>query len=209
MADGGNFDRLVSGISLDERQKILEKLKGQSTLSSDLLYFDDEGAAPAAHIEIEYAKLPWFYRLWYIILSFFRANSPIKIFADTRIAALGNKIEEKFPGLYDYQKRLLLPAFCRQMENLKEAARFFYTALDTSVNRDKGAFFAFLGSLEMPDIHKRLHEETEPEFIVEKFPGIPETELRQTALRLTEETLTILQSSVLQIMLHQRTTLYL
>jgi len=186
MAASGHFDKLVSSLSLDERQNLLTKLKGQSIMSSEPLYFEEEAVVPVSDIETQYVRLPWYYRLWYSILSLFKSKPPIKIFEDHQISTLGSKAEEKTPGLYDYQKALLLPAFCRYMEKLREAARFFYSALDMSVNRDKGAFFAFLGSLEMADVHKRLQAETDPLQIIEKNPDTPEMELRQIANKAME-----------------------
>ena len=200
MAEKGIFDRLVSGLSLEERQKLLEKLKGQANLSTEPLFIEDDNGAPAEDIETEYTKLPWYYRLWYFILSFFRAKPPIKIFEDHQVSALGIKTDEKSPGLFDYQKGLLLPAFCRQMEKLKEAARFFYTALDISVNRDRGAFFAFLGSLEMADVHKRLQTDTDPAVIIEKNPDIPEMDLRQVAFKAMDDALIMVTEDYREIM---------
>jgi len=189
MAENENFDRLVAGLSMDERKNLLDRLKGQSTISGELLYFGSTDDVPAADFETEYSRLPWYYRLWYYILSFFKAKPPVDIYADRQVSILGKNIDERSPGLYDYQKRMLLPAFYRHMEHLKEAARFFYTALDASVNRDKGAFFAFLGSLEMPDVHKRLQTDTDPHVIAEKDPDKPEMELRQIALTIMEDAL--------------------
>jgi len=189
MAESGNFDRLVSGLPMDERQNLLAKLEKQSQLSSEPLYPENKELVPAASIETEYSELPWYYRLWYFILSFFKAKLPIKIFEDKQVSDLGQKIEGKSPGLYDYQRALLLPAFYRQLERLKTAARFFYTTLDMSVNRDRGAFFAFLGSLEMPEVHNRLQTETDINVIIEKNPEAPEMELRQIALKAMDEAL--------------------
>ena len=181
------FDRLASSISLEERQNLLEKLKSQSNISSGILYFEEREVVPAGDIASEFARLPWYSRLWYGFLSFFKAKPPVVIFGDHQVSILGEKIEERTPGLYDYQERMLLVAFYRQIEKLKEAARFFYSALDTSVNRDKGAFFAFLGSLEMPEVHKRLEAETEPSAIVGAHPEMPEMELRQMAFKAMED----------------------
>jgi len=186
MAYVGHFDRLVSNLSLDERQNLLTKLKGQSSMSTEPLYFEEEIVVPVSDIETQYARLPWFYRLWYFILSLIKSKPPVKIFEDHQIYTLGSKAEERSPGLYDYQRALLLPAFCRNLEKLREAARFFYSALDISVNRDKGAFFAFLGSLEMPSVHKRLYTDTDPQKIIEKNPDAPEMELRQMAHKAME-----------------------
>ena len=186
MAESGIFDRLVSGLPLEERKSLFEKLKGQTGISSEPLYTEEKEFVPA-DAGIEYSRLPWYYRLWYFILSLFKGKSPLKIFEDMQISALGNKTEEKSPGLYDWQRNLLLPAFCRQMVKLKEAVRFFYSALDTSVGRDRGAFFAFLGSLEMPELHKRLQAETNPEYVIGKSPNAPDKELRQSALKAMDD----------------------
>ena len=183
MADKDHFDVLVSGLSLEERQNLLEKLKSQSMISYEPLYYEDDETVHVEDVETEYPKLPWYSRLWYFILSFIRSKAPIKIFEDHRVAVLSKKIEDKSPGLFDSKKGLLLPAFLRHMEKLKEAARLFYSTLDMSVNRDRGAFFAFLGSLEMPEVHRKLLYVTDPKFIMEKNPEIAEVELRQRALK--------------------------
>jgi len=207
MAERGHFDRLVAGLSLDERQNLLDRLKGQSSISNDPLYSKEEEFAPSADIESEYKNLPWYYHLWYTVLSFFKAKPPVKIFEDRQVAVLGYKIDEKSPGLYNFQKDLLLPAFQRQIIRLKEAARFFYSALDISVNRDKGSFFAFLGSLEMAEIHRRLNAETDPNYIVEKNPDTPEMDLRQIAFRAMDESLAVITDEYRNLMYFDARTL--
>ena len=189
MAESGNFNRLVSGLSIEERHNLLSKLRGQSGLSNEPLYIGGNETVPSEDIEAEYSKIPWYYRLWYYLLSLFKTKPPVKIYEDDQVAVLGAKIDEISPGLYDFQKNLLLPVFYQQVEKLKEAAHFFYTALDVSVNRDRGAFFSFLGSLEMPEVHKRLSSETDPLSIAKKNPDLPETELRQASLREMDDAL--------------------
>jgi len=186
MAENANFDKLVSTLTLEERQNLLTKLKGQSTMSNEPLYLEEEQFMPLFDIETQYVKLPWYNRLWYYIISIFKSKTPLKIFEDHQVYLLGSKAEERSPGMYDFQKGLLLAAFCRSMEKLREAARFFYPALDISVNRDRGAFFAFLGSLEMPNVHRQLQNETDPLKIIDKYPELSETELRQIAFKAME-----------------------
>ena len=189
MAVAGNFDQLVSNLTLEERQNLLLKLKAQNSISADPLYTTSEADQPGQDIATEYAALPWFYRLWYFILSFFRAKAPEKLYEDRRVMDLGAMTEEKSPGLYNAQKGLLMPAFHRHLGRLKDAARFFYSTLDTSVNRDKGSFFAFLGSLEMEEIHRSLQTGTDPGLIIEKNPELPDMELRQMAFKAMDEAL--------------------
>ena len=184
--DLGNFDRLVLNLTLEERHSLLKKLMDQSVISNEPLYIEETGVITAGNLYDEYTRLPWYLRIWYSILGFFKSKTPIEIYSESQVSVLGRKIEEQTPGIYDFQRRLLLNGFLKQIEKLKEAARFFYSALDTSVNRDNGAFYAFLASLEMPDVHKYLQKETDPAVILEKLPGTPEAELRQIALKQME-----------------------
>jgi hypothetical protein len=126
-------------------------------------------------------------RLWYFILGFIRNMSSIKIYEDQLIAKVGKEIEERAPGLYNYGQRLLLPEFYQELNKLKTSARFFYNVLDLSVNRDRGAFYAFLASLEMEDIYQRLCAETDPEAIVMKKPAVSEEDIRQIIQKALED----------------------
>jgi truncated hemoglobin YjbI len=186
MAEDRTLTRLVSELTLEERKNLLEKLKSQSSLSAEPLYEVKEDAAEFK-IEDQYAKLPWYYRLIYFVLSFFKSKSPIKIFEDSQVARVGREIEGYSPGLYDYQHSYLLSEFYQSLQELKEAARFFFTALDASVGRDKGVFYAFLGSLELEETHRQLQGRTDPNDIMEKSPGASEAELRQMAFRAMED----------------------
>jgi truncated hemoglobin YjbI len=183
------LNRLVSELSIDERLKFLDKLRGQTTISFEPLYTVREEADSAGQFDAQFGNLPWYYRLAYFILSLFKSKAPSAIYADSQVGKLGKKIETIAPGLYNAQRNILLADFYRLIAELKEAARFFFTALDSSVNRDRGSFYAFLGSLEMEEIHRRLQNETGPEAILEKFPETPDTMLRQTALKLMEDAL--------------------
>jgi hypothetical protein len=186
MTESATFNKMAATLPVDERHNLLERLKSQSVLSGRMLYGEDNEKSSSVDIDTEYSKLPWYYHLWYFFLSFLKSREPLKIYEDNKVAMLGNKIEEKAPGLYDWHKGMLMPLFHRQLVKLKEAAHFFYSALDSSVNRDRGAFFAFLGSLEMPDVHKVLQNDANPIVIAKAQPEMPETELRQAALKVME-----------------------
>ena len=201
------LDKLVAGLSLDERQDLLEKLKAQSSVSIDLLY-DAEEEEEGEDYEELYVRLPWYYRLYYKILSFFKSCPPVRIFEDSRIANLGREIEAKASGLYDYQRNYLCADFCRLLSDLKEGARFFFSALDVSVNRDRGSFYAFLGSLEMPDVHRLLSEETNPAVITDKSPSLSDTELRLQVSRATEDAFSSIAEEQKNVMYHNARSLH-
>ena len=189
MADNENFDRLASSLSLEERNILLEKLKAQSKISQEPLYYvDDEQDVPMG-IEDQFHSLPWYNRFWYFFLGLIKSRAPVRLYEDRLGIILGKKVEELSPGFYDYHLGVLLPALYMQLTNLKNASRFFYTALDAGFNKDKGAFYAFLGSLEMPDIHTQLQAAANPALLEQKNPEVPEVELRSIAQRYMDDAL--------------------
>ncbi|MFP3091305.1 DUF5312 domain-containing protein [Treponema sp. TIM-1] len=189
MNQSGTFGQLASGLSLEERQELLDKLKGHSGLSQALLYEDRHHSASVIAEQEQYHQLPWYVRLKYVIISFFNGIPPKQLFEHRQIARIGKTINRRAPGYYDYRQDLLLPNLREKLLQLKSAARFFYNTLDKSINRDKGAFYAFLASLEMGGIHKYLLSGTNFKELALENPTLQEGELRQLALNNLEQSL--------------------
>jgi hypothetical protein len=211
MEDTGAFDRLAAGLPMEDRRNLLDKLNARSGNSDQPLY--DESNSPDAggdsmDSKKKYEALPWYTRLFFWFLGLFRGRTPQQMFLARQIARLGQLIEEQFPGIYDYEHDLLLPAFYQAVTGLKEAARFFYDALDMSVNRDKGAFYVFLASLEMEDIHRRLLDETDPQKIAVQYPDLADSALRQMGLQAMDEGIASIGDERRVVMYYNARTLY-
>ena len=157
----GTFDHLASELSLDERRDLLRKLESQAIVSSAPL-FTASDLPESVSIEHRFHESSFILKLWLRIAAVFKRKSPLKLFEEFLIARLGAAVEARTPGLFDYRRSLLLDRMYQELLSLKESSRFFYDALDGSVVRDKGAFFAFLASLELETAHKRLLSETDP-----------------------------------------------
>jgi hypothetical protein len=186
MEGTGHFSRLVSQLNLDERAKLLEKLNSQSNLQKGPLYVETPDE-PDQKIESRFDALPWYYRLWLRIVSFFNSRPPLKLFEDSLMSNISRTVEEKAPGFYNFQKDLLLPKFQDMLTFLRDGSRFFYSALDASLNRDRGGLMVFLGSLEMPEIHQRIQDGTDLPSLAKQFPNVTEPELKTKALRAMED----------------------
>ena len=189
MPDYEHFDRLVSGISPEERKNLMDKLKGQFMLFQEPLYTAEPETEIPVTIDEQYSRLPWYYRLGYFLLALFRGKPPVKLYEERQVTLLGQIIEEQSPGIYNYRKNKLLPVFYSLLENLKTSSRFFYSALNAGFNRDKGSFYSFLGSLEMPDVHAQLGTVLDPASAEEKNPGAQESEIRQIMLKSIDDAL--------------------
>jgi len=189
MAQKSTFHWLASSLSLEERQELLRKLLTHSKLTREPLYAEEDRAESIMNIETKFSNLPWYKRLWYLIFGIIKYKTPIKIFLENEITAMGKKIDKLYPGIYDYRADMLMPVFYSHFAKLKDAAHFFYSALDASVNRDRESFYSFLGSLEMPNVHRRLEKETSPQIIGSKISNYDEREFRQSLLRTIEDLL--------------------
>jgi len=188
MDETGHFNKLISELSMDERNNLLEKLSNQSAFSTAALY-KDAPAGEDSQLEFNYQKLPWYLRAWFLVVSVFNSRNPVKIYEDHVMLQLFHKLEEKYPGFYNYPKDVLLPKFQEEIVKLKEGSRFFYDALDASLNRDKGGLLMFLGSLEMPQLHNRIIAATNPEELTTRYEALGEVEIRQKAVKAMEDTL--------------------
>ncbi len=186
MAENRKFNKLVSELSVEERNDLLKKLAGQSNISQEPLY-ESLGETSEKTIESRFQKLPWYEHVFLVIIGFFKGKPPIKVFEERLVTKIGQDIDSKYPGYFSYRQLLLMPQFHRALADLKENVRFFKEAFDASINKDRGAFYGFLGSLEMTAVHKRLDEEILPAKIAMKFPGKNDNELKQTALGLMED----------------------
>jgi hypothetical protein len=203
----GHFNRLVSELSLEERGKLLEKLRSQSSLQQGPLY-EEVSDEPAETIDIRFNNLPWYRRLWFRVLSFFNSRVPVKLFEDYLMSRISRAVEEKAPGFYNYQKDLLLPKFQDMLIYLRDNSRFFYQVLDASFNRNRGSLMVFLGSLEMPDVHRHIQSGADPAVLSGQFPGVSELELRQKAHREMEDAISAVSEEQKNVMYSSARSLF-
>ncbi|MDR0644636.1 MAG: DUF5312 domain-containing protein [Treponema sp.] len=186
MAESDKFNELSSILTTEERKGLLKKLTIQSNISREPLY-EQKVEVLQSTTETQYQKLPWYQRIWLLFLSFFKGKPPMEVFKDIIINKIGQEIETKYPGYFDYKQNLLLPLFHKELTELKESVRLFKEAFEVSIQHNIGAFHAFLGSLEMPDVHKRLIEETLPGDISAKHPEMNSAALKQIAFGIMED----------------------
>jgi hypothetical protein len=192
---------------MDDRRNLLEKLNAQSGSPQALYTGEDEPESKSVDTAARYAALPWFYRLLCWFVGLFKGKTPLQVFQDQEVAQAGRLIEAQSPGMYDYEQDLLLPAFYETLTGLKAGARFFYDALDMSVNRDREDFYGFLGSLEMEDIHRMLLETTDPEKLAAERRGASESTLRQLAIQTMDEGIAAIEDTHRTAMYHNARTL--
>lgn len=180
MSEGSIFDRLVSELSIEERIELLERIKSRTPVSDEPLFPESALASSrikaAAHVE----ELGFLAKIVLFFRKLFSGKSREELLRLDALKEIGRRVDYSHPGIFDRKHGLLLSPAAAEFRELRDAARFFYDVLDRSIEKDKAAFYAFLASIELPDIHRRLVSETDPFQI--PLIGDDESTMRSTVL---------------------------
>ena len=183
MTERSIFDVLVSELSTDERRDLLERITRGSQISGEPLYPPSSlPRAEHADYDSRLTDLGFLPRLVLFLRSVFRGKSREELIREDDLKEIARKVEATFPGLVDRRRSLLLAPFAGELRRLRDSARFFYETLDRSVEKDRASFYAFLASLELADVHRRLLEETDPFQVEARLLHVDESELRSTLM---------------------------
>jgi len=184
-SSGDFFDKLVAELSKEERGLLLDRLRSSVQVSTEPLYQPQARPAPGA-AGAKADEMGALLKLILFLRGLFSGKSREEILREDAIKELGRKVELHYPGVIDRRRGLILAPAAEALRGLKDASRFFYDALDRSVERDRGAFYAFLASLELPDTHERLLAEVDPVAVAETMSktrsGFGESEVRSASM---------------------------
>ncbi|MDR0540411.1 MAG: DUF5312 domain-containing protein [Spirochaetaceae bacterium] len=207
MQDSGTFTRLSRGLEHDEKQRLLEKLKSNTIIQDEIIQPElvdrDE-----RDIEALYSKLPWYRKLLFFLLGFFTGKQKEELFLNHLINKLWHEIEAQHQGMYDGQNNLLLSGFLRELTELREAARFFSSVLNSGILANYGMFLIYLGSLEMPEVHERLQKAANPALLFSENPHLSDIKLKKVALNDAENTIAVIEDEKRSVMYNNARSLF-
>ena len=211
MADRSLFDSLVAELSTAERRDLLEHITRTSHISEEPLY-PPASLPRATHRDYEgrLEDLGLLSRFILLVRSIFRGKSREELLREDDLRSVAQRVETVYPGLVDRRHAFFLAPFAGELRRLRDSARFFYDTLDRSVERDRPSFYAFLASLELSEIHRRLMEETDPFVVESRLPRVEESELRSTLLASFDSILSTMEEGGRKAMYnHVRSVLFL
>lgn len=156
-----SFDRLVLGISNDERVNLLKKLETNSDPEKQNIENKNRNNDVTIDITERYQKESFFVRLWLRLKSLFTSSGIDFLYNEYLISNIAKDVEKNSPNLIDYKNGYLLTDFYERLKQLKNAADFFKPGI-TVYEENQGAFFVFLGSLFVPELSETLEKEVSP-----------------------------------------------
>ena len=156
-----SFDRLVMGISNDERVNLLKKLETNSDPEKQNIEVRLKNSDGAIDITERYQKESFFIRLWLRLKSLFTSSGIDFIYNEYLVSNLARDVEKNYTNLIDYKNGYLLTDFYNQLLELKNVADFFKPGISV-YEEDQGSFFVFLGSLFEPELSEIMEKEVSP-----------------------------------------------
>lgn len=178
MSESSTFDILVRGLSRDERRDLLTRIRGTAEVSDEPMFRPEAVREPPVDYSAHYRELNPLSRLVILVRRLFTGKSRDELVKELVLKSLAHRIELGSPGLVSYSRRVFLNRMLEELKSLRDAARFFYDLLDRTIEKDKGAFYAFLASLELEEHHQRLLSETDPFLYAQTNSLAGEAEIR-------------------------------
>lgn len=196
MNSQNSFDRIVSGISKDERKSLLKKMKSLDMSSADSSadiemannpqsaavggFIDDE----SLDLETSLKKTSPLFRFWLWLKALFTNDTVQNLYNNELVNGMARSLSRNYPGLLDYKHGYLLSTFYTKLGELKICADFFRPYMEY-VQEDEGSFLVLLGSLIMPSIESYMETEVDPYTM--PFDRPVTSELRTSLIHKMEE----------------------
>lgn len=138
-AVNNSFDKLVSGISAEERRFLLERLKQENTTSPpQSLSVPDEQMPDTRTLQVRIQTESPFYRFILWLRTLLTNQSRETLYNKDVMADAARKIARAHPGLIDFPHGILESIFYEKLKDLHNCASFFKPyiaqAYDSPVN---------------------------------------------------------------------------
>mgnify|MGYP000847166522 FL=1 len=161
-ASNNSFDKLVSGISAEERRFLLERLKQEHAGKvPQSLSVPDEQASDtrALHVRIQTESLLYRFVLW--LRALLTNQSRETLYNKDFMADEAKKIARAHPGLIDFPHSVLESIFYEKLKDIHDCASFFKPYI-AAAYENSGEFYVFLSTFVAPEIAEHIDNEADP-----------------------------------------------
>jgi len=187
------FDRLVAGLSAEERVSMLNRINMAAPDSVQIPEPESEEETTTVRLSQKLKGESFLYRLFIWLRSIFSKESQEAIYNDDIITSIAKKVNRNSPGLINLRINSLDYIFFERLKDLKAAAEFFKPYF-IHVNEDPGDFYVFLSSFIAPELSDKINSEADAFNL--PFSEEPTNEVRNGLLRKLEDTLKNMSADV-------------
>ncbi|MCR5062124.1 MAG: DUF5312 domain-containing protein [Treponema sp.] len=156
-----SFDKLVAGLSADERTTMLRNINKNASPSVLLDESGNKVQEKNISLHLKFKGESVFYRFILWLRGIIEKKDPEKIYNDDVLIALARRVNRDHPGILDYRNQNLDSVFYERLKMLKESADFFkpYFAF---IEDNPGDFYVFLSSFVAPELADKINSEADP-----------------------------------------------
>lgn len=154
------FTKLVSGISSDEREILLEKINATRG-DAIVMQVAKDDVKEQKPLDVKYRSESFIYKIIVMLRSFFTKKSVSEIYNEDLLGDLAHRVNRGHPGLVDNKNALLLSLFCAKLKELRSCAQFLRPYFSI-IDEDAGKFYVFLSSLLAPEISDAIMKVSDP-----------------------------------------------
>ena len=180
------FDRLVAGLSSEDRAEMLYSINKNLSPSVDLVEDTTVDSSIKITLRTKYAQESFFYRLILWFRSLFQKKNAESIYNDDIISALARRVNKNHSGLINHKNRILDSLFYERLKELKESADFFKPYFNTIMD-SPGEFYVFLSSFIIPELVDEINTTADPFSL--GFDVEPTIEVKKNLMRRLDDLL--------------------
>ena len=188
-----SFDRLVAGLSSEERNAMLSRLNSKNSEGVEIYADTKKIDKFSGDLKLRLANESFFYRLVIWLRSFFSKTPAEKIYNDDVLLNLAKKINREHPGVINPQAQVLDSLFYERLSTLKQAADFFKPYL-YKIQEDEGEFYVFLSSFVVSSLCDQINSRADPYNLPPNKE--PDNETRTELLRNLDDVLKNMSAAV-------------
>lgn len=157
------FDKLVRGLSSDERRELLFRIEQSVPGVSEPLV--EEPDVSSVNVDREYNKLSLWQRLLMFVRSLFTGKDREALVHEHLLRELGHDLDARLGKLIDVRNRVFLPAFYLELQELAESVRLLREPISMVMGTQKASFMAYLCGFEVSYLQEEILDATDPEKI--------------------------------------------
>ena len=156
------FFKLARGLSDEERRELLAKINITPQVEGEALLPVAPEEDEANSIEVAYSRMGLFHRLFLYIKSLLTRRDVHDLVADEILNAVGRRIAQQYPGMYDHRQETLGFEFLRELDRLRARLGMFVEPMKEAFGGDRREFLGFLGSIVLPAESEALAKACDP-----------------------------------------------
>lgn len=155
------FDRLVAGMTSEERSSMLEKINQDSVSVVQFVETENQVPEKSLSLHLRFKEESFFYRFFLWLRGIIEKRSSEKIYNEDVIASMARRLNRDHPGIVNHRNGVLDTVFYEHLKALKSASDFFkpYFAI---IDDSPGDFYVFLSSFVAPELSEKINSEADP-----------------------------------------------